>query len=113
MRHKTGDVVRIITNRTKTPTGDIPTMIHPYVGNEAVIEHVDEERKFYRIRLLVPLSRGLIRFNVTDRMIEPEVTEAMLAAAEKASDALESDSWNDRHTVIYQAMRGARFKGAA
>lgn len=113
MKHKQGDVVRIKSGNDKTPIGEIPTMIMTYVGQEAVVEHVDPERKIYTIRILAPWIRGLIRFNVTERMIEPEINEAMITAGVRAADDLDDRaSWDTRITMIYQAMRAARFEGA-
>lgn len=110
MKHKQGDIVRIKSGFHKTDTGVIPTMMIPYVGSEAVVEHVDPERKLYQIKVLVPEIRGAIRFNATERMIEPEINENMLEAARSL------EGWPgvlpEFATVLYEAMRAARFKEA-
>lgn len=108
MKHKQGDVVRIKSADHHTAIGKIPTMMLPYVGNEAVVEHVDKERGFYQIRLIVPWMRGIIRFNATERMVEPEINEEMLKAATNLDCG--PDIGENFAKLVYQAMRAARFK---
>ena len=79
MKFSVGDVVRII----QAPSA-LSTMVGLYAGCEAKVEHVDAERKLYQVRIITPLARGVVRFNVTERMVEPEVTEAMFKAARGA-----------------------------
>lgn len=111
MKYKQGEVVRIIDGTHKTPTGKTPTMIGTYVGQEAIVEHVDEERKLYTIRLDMPFHRGIVRFNVVDRMIEPLVTEAMLDAVWKDGGWKHSGFSRDDLDEVYRMMSAARFKG--
>lgn len=120
MPHQKDDVVRIVNaGRQVSP------MIAPYVGSEAIVLEVGEQPGMYVVE--IDTGRGVDRggqigprFVVTEKMVVPEVTTAMIEAADKAfrdyEGSLPAGSSGVLHmtealaTSIYRAMRRARFE---
>lgn len=124
MKFKQGDHVRIIESRERN---GVPQAIITYLGMEAIVAHANEEAKLYLIAIDGVPGRIPVTFNVAERMIEPEVNEAMLAAAsDQILEYLKSgageagpdlqrnpEERNNLARNLYRAMRAARFKREA
>lgn len=114
MAHQKGDVVRIVSVE-----GAEDSMLRHFLNHEAtVLERNPEKPGLYVVEVDVGRVasdrsglQGGPRFVVKARMLEPEVTPAMIRAAHARLNQIDGDMLSDELvTDIYRTMRGARFQ---